>query len=54
MAIGHTPRPLELDGPSGESQMSDSASFILLAEFDIDQGSTLAHQYPYPTGTDEQ
>ncbi|KAG8922709.1 hypothetical protein FRC01_013697 [Tulasnella sp. 417] len=30
------------------------ASFILLAEFDIDQGSVLSHQYPYPTGVDEQ
>ncbi|KAG8914716.1 hypothetical protein FRC02_004857, partial [Tulasnella sp. 418] len=29
-------------------------SFVLLAEFDIDQGSILAHQYPYPTGTNEQ
>ncbi|KDQ14075.1 hypothetical protein BOTBODRAFT_33187 [Botryobasidium botryosum FD-172 SS1] len=29
-------------------------SFILLAEFDIDQGSVLARQYPFPTGTDEQ
>lgn len=28
--------------------------FCLLAEFDIDAGATLAHQYPYPTGTDEQ
>jgi hypothetical protein len=29
-------------------------SFVLLAEFDINQGSVLAHQYPYPTGIDEQ
>lgn len=28
--------------------------FCLLAEFDLDAGATLAHQYPYPTGTDEQ
>jgi hypothetical protein len=28
--------------------------YVLLAEFDIDQGSTLKHQYPAPTGTDEQ
>ncbi|TKA55207.1 hypothetical protein B0A53_02177 [Rhodotorula sp. CCFEE 5036] len=27
--------------------------YVLLAEFDIDQGSTLKHQYPAPTGTDE-
>lgn len=29
-------------------------SHILLAEFDIDRGSSLTHQYPEPTGTDEQ
>ncbi len=28
--------------------------FVLLAEFDIDAGATLAQQYPFPTGTDEQ
>ncbi|BGO91277.1 hypothetical protein NBRC10512_008231 [Rhodotorula toruloides] len=27
--------------------------YVLLAEFDIDQGSVLRHQYPCPTGTDE-
>ncbi|GAA5874615.1 hypothetical protein JCM3774_004662 [Rhodotorula dairenensis] len=27
--------------------------YVLLAEFDIDEGSTLKHQYPAPTGTDE-
>ncbi|BGP39727.1 hypothetical protein JCM10450v2_003696 [Rhodotorula kratochvilovae] len=27
--------------------------YVLLAEFDIDQGSILKHQYPAPTGTDE-
>jgi uncharacterized 2Fe-2S/4Fe-4S cluster protein (DUF4445 family) len=32
----------------------DAVHFCLLAEFDIDAGATLAHQYPYPTGTDEQ
>jgi hypothetical protein len=32
----------------------DAVQFCLLAEFDIDAGATLAHQYPYPTGTDEQ
>jgi len=31
-----------------------NVQFILLAEFDIDQGSVLSHQYPFPTGTDEQ
>ena len=28
-------------------------SFVLLAEFDIDQGSILSHQYPYPTGIND-
>lgn len=28
--------------------------FILSAEFDIDQGATLTHQYPFPTGAREQ
>lgn len=28
--------------------------YVFLAEFDIDEGSTLKHQYPAPTGTDEQ
>jgi len=27
--------------------------FVLLAEFDIDRGSTLAHQYPAPIGHDD-
>ncbi|GAA5868799.1 hypothetical protein JCM1840_005123 [Sporobolomyces johnsonii] len=27
--------------------------YVLLAEFDIDEGSVLRHQYPAPTGTDE-
>lgn len=29
-------------------------SFCLLAEFDIDKGATLSHQYPEPTGHDDQ
>ena len=29
-------------------------SYILLAEFDIDEGSVLKHQYPCSTGTNEQ
>ncbi|GAA5958013.1 hypothetical protein JCM21900_004745 [Sporobolomyces salmonicolor] len=27
--------------------------YVLLAEFDIDEGSVLRHQYPAPTGTDQ-
>ncbi|CAK9781024.1 spindle pole body interacting protein [Cutaneotrichosporon oleaginosum] len=37
------------DGPPKE----EAVHFCLLAEFDIDAGATLAHQYPYPTGTEE-
>lgn len=37
-----------------EHGKEDAVHFCLLAEFDIDAGATLAHQYPYPTGTDEQ
>lgn len=29
------------------------AAFVLLAEFNIDTGSGLKHQYPQPTGTSE-
>ena len=37
-----------------EIAQEDAVHFCLLAEFDIDAGATLAYQYPYPTGTDEQ
>lgn len=43
------PTPLDTDLVTEEP-----IKFVLLAEFDIDQGATLAYQYPYPTGTDEQ
>ncbi|KAG7553659.1 hypothetical protein FFLO_02944 [Filobasidium floriforme] len=33
--------------------VEEPVKFVLLAEFDIDQGATLTHQYPFPTGTDE-
>ncbi|KAG8846289.1 hypothetical protein FRB96_002041 [Tulasnella sp. 330] len=36
------------------SRTAQHVSFVLLAEFDIDQGSVLSHEYPYPTGMDEQ
>lgn len=32
---------------------SGYCTFCMLAEFDIDRGSTLSHQYPAPTGYDE-
>ena len=28
-------------------------SYILLAEFDIDQGSQIAREFPWPTGIEE-
>jgi hypothetical protein len=47
---------LALEGDEDDSGefREDAVHFCLLAEFDIDLGATLAHQYPYPTGTDEQ
>ncbi|KAH8925416.1 spindle pole body interacting protein [Atractiella rhizophila] len=30
------------------------ATFVLLAEFDVDRGTTLEHQFPCPTGVNEQ
>ncbi|CAG8460492.1 2611_t:CDS:10, partial [Funneliformis caledonium] len=35
------------------SPLGAHVTHILLAEFDIDKGSSLAHQYPEATGTDE-
>ncbi|WWC62606.1 uncharacterized protein I303_105203 [Kwoniella dejecticola CBS 10117] len=43
----------DLDGTGNAINEEDAVHFCLLAEFDIDAGATLAHQYPYPTGTDE-
>ncbi|RKP11009.1 stabilization of polarity axis-domain-containing protein [Thamnocephalis sphaerospora] len=36
-----------------KSRQFNHVRHILLAEFDIDRGSSLAHQYPEPTGADE-
>ncbi|KAL7423106.1 hypothetical protein Q5752_002405 [Cryptotrichosporon argae] len=36
-----------------ETEEAEAVHYCLLAEFDIDAGATLAHQYPFPTGTDE-
>ena len=33
---------------------SPQVSLIFLAEFDINEGSVLKHQYPSPAGLDEQ
>ncbi|TKY84840.1 hypothetical protein EX895_005920 [Sporisorium graminicola] len=51
------------DAPANEATASSSTAtkssgngyctFCMLAEFDIDRGSTLSHQYPAPTGYDE-
>ncbi|WVW84697.1 hypothetical protein I302_106731 [Kwoniella bestiolae CBS 10118] len=43
----------DLDGTGMIGDEEEAVHFCLLAEFDIDAGATLAHQYPYPTGTDE-
>lgn len=52
--VAPAPPPLlSLDLPA-QNQLADAVSYVLLAEFDIDQGATLAHSYPFPTGTDEQ
>jgi hypothetical protein len=34
--------------------MTRNCEYVLLAEFDIDEGSTLRHEYPVPTGCDGQ
>lgn len=31
-----------------------NCEYVLLAEFDIDEGSTLRHEHPVPTGCDGQ
>lgn len=31
-----------------------NVAYVLVAEFDIDKGATVAQQYPHKTGTDEQ
>lgn len=35
------------------SSQLPQVEYVLLAEFDIDQGSILKHHYPAPTGTDD-
>lgn len=39
--------------PQSNSSIGPHVAFVLLAEFDIDTGSGLKHQYPRPTGTSE-
>ena len=56
-----TSLPTSLGGPSGGEATSRSdipsshphCSFCLVAEFDIDKGSTLSYQYPAPIGQDD-
>ncbi|EIW66750.1 hypothetical protein TREMEDRAFT_45583 [Tremella mesenterica DSM 1558] len=43
----------DVDSEEDQENVSEAVHFCLLAEFDIDAGATLTHQYPYPTGTDE-
>jgi hypothetical protein len=35
-------------------EIHKNVDYILVAEFDIDKGSSLAFQYPEPTGEDTQ
>jgi len=42
----------ECGGEDDEHQ--NHVHFVLAAEFNIDKGATLTHQYPFPTGTNEQ
>lgn len=42
----------ECGGP--EDELQNHVHFVLAAEFNIDKGATLTHQYPFPTGTNEQ
>ncbi|SJX63499.1 uncharacterized protein SRS1_14255 [Sporisorium reilianum f. sp. reilianum] len=55
MSIADAP-PNEAVASTSSVQNNSSGSyctFCMLAEFDIDRGSTLSHQYPAPTGYDE-
>lgn len=36
------------------AQSIPHVSFVLLAEFHVNEGSILPYQYPFPTGTDDQ
>ena len=45
---------IQQHGAQDTDVVEEPVKFVLLAEFDIDQGATLTHQYPFPTGTDEQ
>lgn len=45
-----TPLPYSTSPPPG---LAD-CPYVLLAEFDIDEGSVIRHQYPGPTGADQQ
>ncbi|KAJ2610388.1 hypothetical protein H4S08_003639 [Coemansia sp. RSA 1365] len=39
--------------PDSGDEPQQNVEYILLAEFDIDQGAILKHQYPRPTGADD-
>ncbi len=34
--------------------MRKSVDYLLVAEFDIDKGPTIKHQYPEPLGSDDK
>lgn len=45
-----TPRPIDdlLPPPPKAQTVAEHARFVLAAEFDIDSGATIRHQFPYP------
>ena len=45
-----TPAPVAVEEPIP----SKNVEYVLVAEFDIDKGSTITFQYPEPTGEDTQ
>ncbi|KAI9168363.1 hypothetical protein H9P43_007735 [Blastocladiella emersonii ATCC 22665] len=46
-----TQRTFDVDDASGGLLTGRHVDYVLAAEFDIDRGSALSHEYPEPTGT---
>ena len=44
------PAPYSTNPPAGLAE----CPYVLLAEFDIDEGSVIRHQFPAQTGADQQ
>ncbi len=45
---------IEIVSPPLPQPRQNHVDYIILAQFDIDKGSVIKHQYPKPTGVDEQ